>query len=503
MSRSYLAMVGVVASNLILSPPAEAQQVDSLLYVPPNYSEEQPERGPSAAFSSEGFIAIADEVDQKIKIYREPSLEEMLAALPYPSSVISVEQIFISSMGLVVKDQSGVSHTLSLPNEVSFPLAELEELEGELQQDGSVILSLNGESIGSVNPENSAASITDWSYVGAGGGGGVVLINEARGDDLYGRVLRMDEGRLVETAEFSWGIFDFVPKDPVHLSSEGEPWVIALRDGDWSHDLAAVVTAERSAVEADSAKEFFVDQANSPPVPAIEALVSKQQEVFDDALADRALSDYTVIDHAMLKFADMVDFPLRAPAGVTREDAVARALLYYSMPFFLRQRNIKDLGSEWRSPTNLVGQVGTWRINVPYGWGQYMSLRRFVEGLIAGHVAGDIYTDKPGGMAGVVGCDCSGCVSAWLGIKRLSTTGISEDAEDLFRSVKLSEMRPGDLFNRRGSHVRMLLNAIEGPSGVSYRVIESAKSCNGVCIRVYKANELRGYQPLTYRKFLN
>lgn len=131
-----------------------------------------------------------------------------------------------------------------------------------------------------------------------------------------------------------------------------------------------------------------------------------------------------------------------------------------------------------------------------------MSLRRHQEGMIRGDVVGDIDTEKIIAQ-GVVGCDCSGCVSAWLGIPRLTTAGIESDLEGLFEKISINELRPGDLLNRGGSHVRMLLNKIEDPNGTNYRVIESAKSCGGVCIKVYTAAQLGRYTPLTYKYFID
>ena len=129
--------------------------------------------------------------------------------------------------------------------------------------------------------------------------------------------------------------------------------------------------------------------------------------------------------------------------------------------------------------------VSSWITGFRYYWGGYMSPLRHQQGLIAGEAVGNVDTNGPGSEPGVIGCDCSGCVSAWLAMPRHSTGQIGEDRDNLFDPISLDAMEPGDLFNRPGHHVRMLVNRIEGTNDTSFRIMESSTTCQGVCVQTF------------------
>ena len=480
----------------------QAQQISDVKigYVEPNLIREQPAIGPSFVLAANGGILVADEANREVKIFRTPDFGSLVGSIPYPSGIQGISNMSVNGGELILV--GGDALEARLPVEFGLETSRLVDFSGNLSDAGELRLKIDGAATPKIIASEADRSIVDWQYVGSFEGRHIVAVNEIASDDLVAQVISINGDEIFSVGSFSWSMFDFLPNSALLLSEDGVPWVIGLRDGKWSHRLSDIFEADRSLAVDPNRRQFFEDVSNAEVRQDFDEIVEAQRQVFDDSLADRAISDYTVIDHSMLKFAEIADFPLRSPSGISRETAVARALAYYTIPYFYRIRNAKDLGAGWEKPTNLVGKISTWQRGFRYYWSGYMSLKRHQEGIVAGHAVGDINTGTII-SSGIVGCDCSGCVSAWLGISRHTTTGIADDPDDLFKSVSLVSMRPGDIFNKKGSHVRMLLNKIQTANGTRYRVIESAKSCDGVCIKTYSAGQLGAYRPLTYRKFTN
>ncbi len=99
------------------------------------------------------------------------------------------------------------------------------------------------------------------------------------------------------------------------------------------------------------------------------------------------------------------------------------------------------------------------------------------------------------------GVDCSGFVSRAWGIAKRGTSGLAQVATPVRR---LQDLRPGDAFNRAGSHVRLLVRVRAGPQMI-FDVLESATNlrCEGVCRNTYTAAQLTGYQPLRFSGVTN
>jgi hypothetical protein len=116
-------------------------------------------------------------------------------------------------------------------------------------------------------------------------------------------------------------------------------------------------------------------------------------------------------------------------------------------------------------------------------------------------LAGDVCTcrdDRYNGcmVAQSAGVDCSGLVSrAWGLPEHKGTTQLAQMAADL---PDMFHLKPGDILNRPGSHVRLFVRFEPGPE-VRLRTLESAVSCGGVCERVYTPAQLASYRPMRLR----
>lgn len=344
---------------------AQAQNGRPVTFVPPNYSSEQPSEGPSTAFSTEGRIAVADTVMRMIRVFETPALDAEIATLPFPAGLDFVTTIQAMGEVLTLTDNTGESWSIELPEVAIFSTNPLPQLAGERSSDGRISFSLNsGERLGVFEPEGVA--ILDWSLIGQVDSTSIVLLNESVGDDLRANIIRFQGGKVEPLYTFSWAPFDYVLDHPVHMDADGKLWVFALKNGIWAHLVTDVMLGERR-LQADSPhSEFFEDRGDSESIPLLEYLAEKQRRIFNDAIQMQGPTDYEVVDEAMLTFADIAEFPLQAPSGIRRRDAVARALAYYTIPFFYRQRNYNDLGTGWQRPADLQGRSGTWQRGVRY-----------------------------------------------------------------------------------------------------------------------------------------
>ena len=100
-------------------------------------------------------------------------------------------------------------------------------------------------------------------------------------------------------------------------------------------------------------------------------------------------------------------------------------------------------------------------------------------------------------MAKAAGVDCSGFVSRAWGLG--SHNGTSKLASTAASCPSLFDLKPGDILNRPGSHVRLFVGFEPGPE-VRLRTLESAVSCGGVCERVYTPAQLISYRPMRLRR---
>jgi hypothetical protein len=203
--------------------------------------------------------------------------------------------------------------------------------------------------------------------------------------------------------------------------------------------------------------------------------------------------------------------PITAVRPLTRQRVVETAFAFEQIQWLV---NASAYGSDPdtvcagfngrlnRRPAYIQGKVGQEVRGVPYCWGCYGTLETIRDRIEHGVLAGNICTrnEPRGDTAGV---DCSAFVSATWGLATHFTTSaiptITEPITD-----PSSDLRPGDAFNKPGSHVMLFLRFT--PSRMVEVMESSPGNCPGrVCRNVYPLASLlaRGYQPVRFRALLN
>ncbi len=160
-----------------------------------------------------------------------------------------------------------------------------------------------------------------------------------------------------------------------------------------------------------------------------------------------------------------------APSRVTSAEALALAQRYVEHEWTAGPRNVYHGPdpSGIRVDTGDAGfrtdeAQGWWRTDapnrgIPYKWGGFDLPEEFDAGLRAGKWAGDVYTrEKRRALDDAVtpyavGIDCSGFVSRCWQLPRSYST---RELPQLCTPVEnMADLRPGDIFNRHNSHVRL------------------------------------------------
>lgn len=157
----------------------------------------------------------------------------------------------------------------------------------------------------------------------------------------------------------------------------------------------------------------------------------------------------------------------------------------------------------WLRPRRLNGSVNLMVRALPYKWGGYVSVERFLREIRGDQLAGSVCTcSDPAKNYCVVeyaqGIDCSGFVSRVWGIDRYTTASLNQITDAiLWKDLKLA-----DALNKPGSHVRIFVELSEGTE-IGFQIAESSVSCGGVCERVLTAREMDGYQPRRFKHILD
>jgi hypothetical protein len=153
--------------------------------------------------------------------------------------------------------------------------------------------------------------------------------------------------------------------------------------------------------------------------------------------------------------------------------------------------------SRIRRPWYIQGKQGQQVRGVPYCWGCHGSLANFRQQMDRGVKAGNVCT-KNNPRGDVAGVDCSAFVSAAWGLSvHYTTAAIPAIAKPVSNPW---DMRPGDAFNKPGSHVMLFLRFT--PDRKAEVMESSTGGCNGrVCRNVYPLAALlaRGYQPVRFK----
>ena len=209
--------------------------------------------------------------------------------------------------------------------------------------------------------------------------------------------------------------------------------------------------------------------------------------------------------------ADRAQGPVPAHSAAFGAAAIERAHRYLHAHWTLRPANFLQSGIAndceppegryWTRPTRLSeAHVGKKVAGIPYKWGGFDSVEQFKHRLSGANpaLAGDVCTCRDDRynsclVPGAAGIDCSGFVSrAWGLPEHKGTTQLAQMAADL---PDLFHLKPGDMLDRPGSHVRLFIRFEPGPE-VRLRTLESAVSCGGVCERVYTPVQLMSYRPM-------
>ena len=416
-------------------------------------------------WSLNGRLLIIDEVDDELLVFSDPSLTELESSFQIPNGFGILETVRVLPNSVELVSQNG--SVFAIPDMSSFngepPAGGQQtpmEFYGARLDTGQIVFGMRSpddtlnDVIATISPVIPTAEIVDWRQIAVNAEGTIVHWNELSGTGLIGVVSRLADGRVVASALIDWSAYEFIPENPVVVDSEGHVFVIAKKGTSWSHGLdLKPVDPQRGALDSGSFEfgPFFQGEE----IPEGKSSPNFETSEPDDDFS-RALGAYELLDEAMLQYqgVDSVSLILQGP--VKRSHVISRALQYQSVPWFYRIRNHAYQGSGWKRPNRLDGKVGTWLNGFPYKWGGYQSVKSFLQGVVAGKTAGDVETNTVLSSNKVVGCDCSGCLSAWWGMRRLATIHIPDASET--RRITVSEMRPGDVFNKAGSHVRMLLN---------------------------------------------
>lgn len=152
----------------------------------------------------------------------------------------------------------------------------------------------------------------------------------------------------------------------------------------------------------------------------------------------------------------------------------------------------KGFSDRVRRPWYVQGHLNGSLVGLPYCWGCKYSIDQFTSAIKSGKLAGNVCT-KENPRHDSAGVDCSGFVSEAWGLTSQFTTSKIPTISD---EIKPTELRPGDVLNKPGSHVMLFLRFT--PSGRIEVIQAATNDCLGrVCRRQYVLTGLinSGYKP--------
>jgi hypothetical protein len=162
--------------------------------------------------------------------------------------------------------------------------------------------------------------------------------------------------------------------------------------------------------------------------------------------------------------------PPPPPSQVTRSEAIQTAERYVKHTWVATALNafhgVDEDGIHMDTPEETFvtseNDTGWWKIgetnmSIPYMWGGFDTPETFDAGLRAGKAAGDMYSSAKrqalddGVSRHAVGIDCSGFVSrCWNLPRSFSTRELAALCDPI---ADLSQLKPGDAFNKFNAHV--------------------------------------------------
>jgi len=147
---------------------------------------------------------------------------------------------------------------------------------------------------------------------------------------------------------------------------------------------------------------------------------------------------------------------------------------------------VSNYRTPWRPGEAVTG--------VAYDWGGMDSLEVFRKRLASGEAAGSHKAE--GSTRCTAGVDCSGLVSlAWRLPRKFSTSDIQTVSTPLNVNI-FTELKPGDVLNKAGSHV-VIFSSYNRDGSIN--VYEAAGQQSRVVLTRTRWSRLQGYVPLRYK----
>lgn len=198
---------------------------------------------------------------------------------------------------------------------------------------------------------------------------------------------------------------------------------------------------------------------------------------------------------------------------VSRSDMKKAIDRYLNQPWVLQDKNFApNRKSECRPEEKMVwsrprqfeirrGRDDQEYQGIPYKWGGYVSLEKFKEQISKGDAAGNTCACSEAAsdfcvVGDAAGIDATGLVSRVWGTSRLTTESIEANSDP----VPIDKLEDGDVIVKRGEHVRIYRDTIQGHREYGMVVVEASASCGGVCEKILTARDIDGYTPRRYKR---
>ncbi len=185
--------------------------------------------------------------------------------------------------------------------------------------------------------------------------------------------------------------------------------------------------------------------------------------------------------------------------AITREEVIQNAERYAEYEWTVQKGNSNSRWNKWREGKRIKG--------IPYNWCGFDSIEKFKKKIERGEIAGNTKrcyrNDKTTWRGDFAGVDCSGFVSrTWETSSKYGTGSLNGISE----KIPWSNLKPGDILNRSGNHVRLFhhftndnrtmiyeATTTKGYNRVVHRVISRD---NKYVLRKYKKIEDSSASPL-------
>ena len=304
--------------------------------------------------------------------------------------------------------------------------------------------------------------------------------------------------------------------DRFSKDEETAPPAILATPQDQGEEKNASITA----LESES-----VEGANAASANDNVEVIADAEEEFETVVPDPVDQELTTPEDPYAALRDQLfDEYNFAPEGgvLTRRDVVENACAFLKVPwtvekshydpktsFCVQHENPNDpcAGNQscglpyWTRPNRLNGELGNEVLGTAYAWGGADFPWGYLEKLQSGRPAGDVCTKgvifdaSSPSTTFSAGVDCSGFVTRSWGFRegKYATSTLHQVADP----IAYEEMRPGDILNKAGNHVRIFLYW-SSPSEITF--IESSTNCGGVCVRTLPRTSFEGYQAMRFRE---